>query len=73
MPRTRSDTSTASGRVLAPGESEHALGQGGPAFGSLDGVVDERLDLSSSGAACAGIEIAEHHRQQVVEVVPRRP
>ena len=72
MPRISSATSTVAGlQVLLPREGEQALGQRGAPLGPLDRAVDQarRPAAASRQALAQQLEVAEHGRQQVVEVV----
>ncbi len=55
---------------LTPGEGQHALGQRDTAQGPLGGVLQQTGDFRRvADAFLHDLEIAENHRQQVVEVM----
>ena len=57
-------------QILLPREGQHALGQGGAAFGALHGAVDQMLRARHRRRVLAQqLQIAHHRHQQVVEVV----
>ena len=57
-------------QLLPPRKGEHALGQHGATLGTLNGILEERLEFRIVGQALAHqFETAEHRHQEIVEVM----